>query len=374
MADEAPTTQPAAEGADNSNPTPNNPASAGLPSIIAADDLELSGEAGAASGTLTPTLGGGGGAGTGTLTGTATPRSGVSDMALTAEQRSLSLRVSLADVTARASGQYAQRRYDEAAEGYAQAAEMQAEMNGEMAPENAEILFLYGRSLFKVGQGKSDVLGGRAPATGEGQKVQQQQQPEKKKTKKKNTSNKSANGEAAAAVAGSSKEGGDDVAEEAAKIIANEAGVAKAEKDGLEEKKPLFQFTGDENWDDSDEEEGADDAEADEEEDEVEDDLGTAFEILDLARLLFLKQLEEKLSAEDSSEDKGKEVANGEGDDVGTRHIKERLADTHDLLAEISLENERYVVGQPAGNFSRAVLADRFATGILTRSLMPESP
>lgn len=25
-----------------------------------------------------------------------------------------------------------------------------------------------------------------------------------------------------------------------------------------------------------------------------------------------------------------------------TKHIKERLSDTHDLLAEISLENERY--------------------------------
>lgn len=25
------------------------------------------------------------------------------------------------------------------------------------------------------------------------------------------------------------------------------------------------------------------------------------------------------------------------------RHVKERLADTHDTLAEISLENERYV-------------------------------
>lgn len=348
MADEAPTTQPAAEGADNSNPT------SAIPSI-SADDLEL-----------------GGGAGTGTLTGTATPRSGVSDIALTAEQRELSLRVSLADVTARASGHYAQRRYEEAAEGYAQAAEMQAEMNGEMAPENAEILFLYGRSLFKVGQGKSDVLGGRAPATGEGQKVQQ---PERKKKTQKTS--KGANGKAekkeAAAVASSSKEGGDDVAEEAAKIIATEAGVAKAEKDGLE-KKPLFQFTGDENWDDSDEEEGADDAEADEEEDEVEDDLGTAFEILDLARLLFLKQLEEKLSAEDTSEDKGKSVANGDGDDVAIRHIKERLADTHDLLAEISLENERYVVWRPTGDFSRAVLADRFAIGIPMRSPMPENP
>jgi HAT1-interacting factor 1 len=38
---------------------------------------------------------------------------------------------------------------------------------------------------------------------------------------------------------------------------------------------------------------------------------------------------------------KGKEVS--EGDSPAVRHIKERMADTHDLLAEISLENERYL-------------------------------
>jgi hypothetical protein len=37
--------------------------------------------------------------------------------------------------------------------------------------------------------------------------------------------------------------------------------------------------------------------------------------------------------------DKGKAL----GDSPTTKHIKERLADTHDLLAEISLENERYL-------------------------------
>lgn len=342
MADETPTIQlPPTEGADvpaittttatNNGPSPAAPSTTiVLPSIIAADLLD---EAGGASGTLTPTLGG---TGTGPGTGTATPLSGVSDIPLTAEQRSLSLRVSLADVAARASAHYAQRRYDEAAEVYAQAAEMQAEMNGEMAPENAEILFLYGRSLFKVGQGKSDVLGGRAPA--EGQKVQGGKGKAKKTQKKA----------AGKAAAGSSKEaaaapGAEEVvAQEAAKIIVEESGVAKTEKDRVEEKKPLFQFTGDENWDDSDEEEDAgEDAEGEEDEDEVEDDLGTAFEILDLARLLYLKQLEEKLAAADTSEDKGKDVANGERDDAGIRHVRERLADTHDLLAEISLENER---------------------------------
>lgn len=319
MADDAPIMQPITTG-DN-EPTV-------LPSIA---DLEAG--ASIASGTLTPTLA------PGTATGTATPRSVMSDMPLTAEQRSLSLKVSLADVVARASGHYAQKHYDEAAEVYAQAAEMQAEMNGEMSPENAEILFLYGRSLFRVGQGKSDVLGGKAPA--EGAKVA-------KKSGKKGK--KAANGAAVAAAANSSKAEGEEkaetpeadrVAQEAVKIIVDETSAAKAEKNELEGKKPLFQFTGDENWDESDEEgEAADEAEGEEGE-EDEDDLGTAFEILDLARVLLKKQLELKLAAADTSEGKGKEVANGDRDDAGIRHIKERLADTHDLLAEISLENER---------------------------------
>ena len=41
-------------------------------------------------------------------------------------------------------------------------------------------------------------------------------------------------------------------------------------------------------------------------------------------------------------ESKGKEV----GDSSATIHDKERLADTHDLLAEISLENERFGIRQ----------------------------
>lgn len=87
------------------------------------------------------------------------------------------------------------------------------------------------------------------------------------------------------------------------------------------------------------------DEEAEGEEDEEEDDdLATAFEILDLARVLLKKQLDEKL-ATDTSEAKGKERAENSDDETinaGVKHVKERLADTHDILAEISLENERY--------------------------------
>lgn len=68
--------------------------------------------------------------------------------------------------------------------------------------------------------------------------------------------------------------------------------------------------------------------------------MATAFEILDLARVCYLKKLEQVEQEEQS--DKGKETADDD-DSPTIRHIKERLADTHDALAEISLENERYV-------------------------------
>lgn len=67
-----------------------------------------------------------------------------------------------------------------------------------------------------------------------------------------------------------------------------------------------------------------------------------AFEILDLARVLFNKRLEQGSGGEDAAEGDGEGKGKGKGDSPEARHVKERLADTHDLLAEISLENERY--------------------------------
>jgi len=251
--------------------------------------------------------------------GTATP------MELDLEQAAKSLKVSLADLSAKATALYAHKDYEGAAEVYAQAAEMQAEMNGEMSPENAEILFLYGRALFRVGQSKSDVLGGKAPEA----KKHKPAKPAKKSPKEAN---------------GNSAEGKKDE-EENGKSAETEAGeaIAEAAKDGAarkddsitDVKKPLFHFDGDENFEDSDEEEEGDEGEGEDEEDD--DDLAVAFEILDLARVLFNKRLEGLLEPEN---DKGK--AASEGNTPVIRHIKERLGDTHDLLAEISLENERY--------------------------------
>ncbi|OAA59073.1 histone h1-binding protein [Niveomyces insectorum RCEF 264] len=313
------------------------------------------------SGASTP-----GGPVTGAGTGTVTPA--MSE--LPPDQVTYSLKVSLADLCAKAAVLYSQQKnYEEAAELYARAAEMQAEINGEMDPENAEILFLYGRALFKVGQSKSDVLGGKAPEAGEPAAPAKTAKPPAK-------ADKAAPGLIAQAIS----KGGDD-ATVAGSGSGSGSAATKVEDAALEAKKPLFQFAGDEEWDASEEEDAdaADEEKGEEDEEEDEDDLAVAFEVLDLARVLFEKRLEE-LKANDAaaaatvtsddaatSKDKGKEAeakdttAETFGDDnadddaqgdaapagdraVGgsLRHILERLADTHDLLAEISLENERY--------------------------------
>jgi hypothetical protein len=146
-----------------------------------------------------------------------------------------SVKVSMADLCAKGASHYALKNYNEAAEYYARASELQAELNGEMDPENAEILFLYGRSLFKVGQSKSDVLGGA------GSKDKKKPKPSAK------------NGEGpSSAPAGEL----DRIAEEEVAIIADKNGTEpKKEEESEGTKKPLFQFTGDENFEDSDEDE-----------------------------------------------------------------------------------------------------------------------
>ncbi|KAG5968460.1 hypothetical protein E4U57_006006 [Claviceps arundinis] len=233
-----------------------------------------------------------------------------------------SIKVSLADLSARGTALYAQRQYEDAAEVFSQASVLQAELNGETAPENAEILFHYGRSLFKVGQSKSDVLGG--PAAVE----KKPSAPAKAKAKASGKTEVQTSVKSGVSVASNDP----DRSENASEKKDGESPATKAS--GTEEKKALFHFEGDENFDHSSDEEQEEEPE---EEEEDEDDLATAFEILDLARVCYEKQLEQLNSESDSS--KGKEVAN---DSPAIRHIKERLADTHDCLSEISLESERY--------------------------------
>jgi HAT1-interacting factor 1 len=203
----------------------------------------------------------------------------------------------MGELSQAASIHYSTKNYDAAAEHYADAVEIQAELNGEMAPENAELLFYYGRALYRSAVAKSDVLGNKVA-----------------KEEKKNKQPK---------------------AKKAAKAEAGEgSSAAKAEpKEESVETKPYFQLQGDENWTDS-EDEDDDMQDADQEDDD--DDLGNAYEIFELARVLYERQLGLQ---EGEASDKGKGKAELT---PRARVIKERIADCHGFLVEISLENERF--------------------------------
>ncbi|KAJ5121201.1 uncharacterized protein N7515_009162 [Penicillium bovifimosum] len=220
----------------------------------------------------------------------------------------------LDDLIARAAAKDATKDHDAASELYSQATELQAELNGELSPENADLLYAYGKSLYNVAVSKSDVLGS---------KVAGEQQPDITTSSKKTSS------------AGSKSTKDSLVQDTIANSMAQKpSSVKRADKESdSTDSKPFFQFTGDENFVDSEDEDEENMEQA--EDDEEEDDFANAFEVLDLARVLYLKKLD---AAEEKDGGKGKstEVSN----DI--KHIKERLADTHDLQAEISLEGERF--------------------------------
>lgn len=146
-----------------------------------------------------------------------------------------SKKVTLADLSAKGTALYAQKKYEGAADIFSRASILQAEINGETAPENAEILFHYGRSLFKVGQSKSDVLGGSAPV--EKKTTANGGAPSSKKAAK--TEEEKVTPQEGAA--GQSEEGKEKKSDDKSEVP--------------EGKKLFFQFTGDENFDESDEDE-----------------------------------------------------------------------------------------------------------------------
>ena len=227
------------------------------------------------------------------------------------------LKTQLSTLKHSATKEYSLKNYATAAELYSEATEIQATINGEMSPDNADLLYAYGRCLYHVAVSRSDVLGG---------KVAGDQEPAKKKRKTK------ANKDSASSGLDEQKP-----ADPAVDVPADE----KEVDDKTAASKPFFQITGDENWTDSEdddedaaEEEG--DAEADEEDD---DDFAIAYEILDVARVLLSRKLE---SVSQKHQGKGKAKETPPEQSPEGRQIIERLADTHDLQAEISLENERF--------------------------------
>jgi HAT1-interacting factor 1 len=238
----------------------------------------------------------------------------------------------LTELTNAANFQYSLKKYSEAAELYSLATEVQDELNGEMALENAELLFLYGRCLYKVAVSKSDVLGGQLAT-------------EKPKSK----TDAAEIGQGATLPTATEK-----LAEEVveAAVEAKDAPKSSSSKEPSVANKPYFEITGDDNWDTDSGDEGAGDAQA--EAVEEEDDLGNAYEILDIARVLLTKQIS---ALQDSEHNDASGKGKGKAENTlspNMRHLKERLADTHDLQAEISLENERF---DDAISDTRAALA-----------------
>ncbi|KAK7529114.1 hypothetical protein IWX49DRAFT_614903 [Phyllosticta citricarpa] len=232
----------------------------------------------------------------------------------------------LSELLAAAELQYSLKNYDEAADIYSKATEVQVHLNGEMAPENAELYFRYGRCLYKVAVAKSDVLGGR---------VAGEEKPAKKPKKQQK------NGDGNTKVEEKLPNGEQKLAEEVVEAVVEERDGKADTTDQTVENKPFFQITGDENWDtESDEEEEEAEAEALEEE----DDFSNAYEILDVARCLLEKQLEAlQSSARDKTGDKGKGKAPAKEFDSEERKVLEKLAETRHLQAEIGLENENFV-------------------------------
>ena len=220
-----------------------------------------------------------------------------------------SKREELSDYIARATALYAVKKYEEAAELYSQATELQAELNGEMSEDNADLLYAYGRCLFHLAQKTSTVLGGTAASA-------QLKASDKKPSKKRKIKPEPQEGE----------------------TNATSLPIDVVPADDLQPKpatdKPFFQIEGDApDWDESDgEEDGEAEGEDEDEEEEEEDDFNTAYEILDLARVLFLRRLDSQTTEADRSSDHAH----------NTQPIKTRLADVYDLQAEINLEGEKF--------------------------------
>ncbi|KAL5332638.1 hypothetical protein BJX70DRAFT_392841 [Aspergillus crustosus] len=221
------------------------------------------------------------------------------------------LREHLESLVTRAAAKDAIKDYYAAAELYSEATEIQAKLNGELSIDNADLLFAYGKSLYNVAISKSDVLGSKLAGKA------QTQSSITDRNAVFDSAPVSENPIENAMSAGASNKD--------AKILKTQS----KETEG----KPYFHFTGDENFDtDSDDDDG--DNAAREQDNEDDDDFANAFEVLDLARILYHKKLE--LISEKSGKGKCADTV------PNLRDIKEHLADTYDLQAEISLEGERF--------------------------------
>ena len=283
----------------------------------------------------------------------------------------------LKDLIAQATALYAVKDYSPAAELYSQATELQAELDGEMNPDNAELLYNYGKCLYFVAVRSSEVLG----VSSAGAKLSVgDSNSHTKPTKKRKLNGDSTNqGDAPSSETGKAKAVDQSQEQPKERVLSQlEQSLKKEKEEPDASKKAYFSITGDENWDPDSDEDG-EDAEADatvngegsEPEEEEQDDFSLAFEILDVARVLLLRKLDilgESLSQQPVPEERSTNSKTREDPDFipsiaqapEIRIVKERLADVHDLQAEISLEGERYTAAVSDLQSSLALKEDIF--------------
>ena len=236
----------------------------------------------------------------------------MADLAPSCENRSSRLE----DLTAQATARYSTKDYDAAAELYAHATELQADINGEMSMHNADLLYAYGRCLFHVAIKNSDVLGTRVI---EGKPAESPVKPLNRKR--------------LSIIAKPHNDDKGPAEEELLKVVEESNGATKAHSNTNTPSKPYFQFAGDENFDISEDDVDESEFMDGEESEEEEDDFANAFEVLDLARVLLQQRIQDVEQRSDKSKNKG---------DSSATKSQELLADVYDLQAEISLEGERF--------------------------------
>ncbi|KAG8871395.1 hypothetical protein FRB97_008726 [Tulasnella sp. 331] len=177
---------------------------------------------------------------------------------------------------------FALRKFEEAVEHYAVALELATEKHGESAPENADLLFLYGKALLENAISQAGVMG----------KEEAENALKGVKDAEDAPSTSNANGKGPVIEFSGDGDDQDDEEDEAVDLFAVEAPHAEG-KEGDEEEQ--------------EEDDGGE---------EPEDDFNAAWEVLDLARALYAKQK----------------------DDESTL----KLADTYIALGDVSLETEKF--------------------------------
>lgn len=214
----------------------------------------------------------------------------------------MSYSADISELVAEGAKLYAAKEFDDASEKYAEACEKYSSENGE---EDADLLLLYGKSLFQSAVLKSEVFSGANGGNREGGKED-----------------------------GSGSGGEKDEQEDDGKFqFCDDAPLAEEEDD---EAGPVAAEE-----EESDEEEENHDEEDGEPEEEEQSDFEVAWEILDLTRSLFENQLE---NVHKQGEDLQVPYLSRQDEETTNEFVKltKKLAETYDLLGEVSLEAENF--------------------------------